>query len=62
MANMTFECLSIVAANLTIIAWSIVSVAAAMMFTNLFNSVKVGKYTIIPTSRKLTRSEIEIGL
>ena len=56
---MTFVCLSIVAANLTIVAWSVVSVAADMTFANLFDSVKAGKYTIIPTSEKLTRSEIE---
>ena len=56
---MTFVCLSIVAANLTIVAWSVVSVAADMTFANLFDSVKAGKYTIIPTSEKLTHSEIE---
>jgi len=30
-----------------------------MTFTNLFHSVKAGKYTIIPVSEKLARSEIE---
>ena len=58
-ANMTFVCLSIVVDNLTIVAWSIVSVTADMTFTNLFDSLKPGKYTIIPTSKKLTHSEIE---
>ena len=56
---MAFLCISIVAANLPITAWSIVSVGVEMTFTDLFDSVKAGKYAIIPASEKLTPSEIE---
>ena len=56
---MGFVCVSVVTANLAIVAWSVVSVEDDMTFTNLFDSVKAGKYTIIPVSEKLARSEIE---
>ena len=56
---MAFVCISIVAANLAITAWSIMSVGVEITFRDLFDSVKAGKYTIIPASEKLTRSEIE---
>ena len=56
---MAFVCISVVTANLAIVAWSVVSVEEDMTFTNLFDSVKTGKYTITPVSEKLTRCEIE---
>ena len=52
---MAFVYISIVEANLAIIAWSIVSVGVEMTFRDLFDSVKAGKYAIIPASEKLTR-------
>ena len=55
---MTFICLSIVAVKLTFVARSIVSIAADMTPTPLFDSVKTGKYTITLTSEKVTCSEI----
>ena len=54
---MTFVRLSIVAANLATVSWSAMGLAPNMTFVNLFDSVKAGKYTIIPTSKKPTRSE-----
>ena len=56
---MAFVCVTVVAANLAIVAWSVVSLEDDMTFTNLFDSLKAGKYAIIPASEKLTRSEIE---
>ena len=47
---MAFVCVSVVTANLAIVSWSVVSVE---------ESVKAGKYTIIPVSEKLACSEIE---
>ena len=52
---MAFVYISIVEANLAIIAWSIVSVGVEITFRDLFDSVKAGKYAIIPASEKLTR-------
>ena len=55
-SNMAFVCISIVAANLTIIAWSVVSVGADMTFTNLFDSVKVGKQLYHHSSQREVNS------
>ena len=52
---MAFVYISIVEANLAIIAWSIVSVGVEITFRDLFDLVKAGKYAIIPASEKLTR-------
>jgi len=56
---MAFVCVSVITANLAIVAWSVISVEDDMTFTNLLDSVKAGKYTIILVSEKLARSEIE---